>query len=49
MDGRRQFRGTLIDARDDEIELDLDGEPARLPYAAIRRANLVETQAGGIR
>jgi ribosome maturation factor RimP len=49
VDGRRQFRGTLIDARDDEIEIDLEGERARLPYAAIRRANLVENQVGGIR
>jgi ribosome maturation factor RimP len=49
VDGRRQFRGTLTDARDDEIEIDLDGERAQLPYAAIRRANLVEDKVGGIR
>ena len=49
VDGRRQFRGTLTDARDDEIEIDLDGERAQLPYAAIRRANLVEDNVGGIR
>jgi ribosome maturation factor RimP len=49
VDGRRQFRGTLTDARDDEIEIDLDGERAQLPYAAIRRATLVEDKVGGIR
>jgi ribosome maturation factor RimP len=48
VEGRRQFTGTLIDARNDEIEIDLDGERARLPFAAIRRGNLV-AQAGGKR
>ena len=48
IEGRRQFTGTLIDARDDEIEIDLDGDRASLPYAAIRRGNLV-AQAGGKR
>jgi ribosome maturation factor RimP len=47
--GRRSFRGTLTEAGDDEIELDLDGERARLPYAAIRRGNLVDEQVGGKR
>jgi ribosome maturation factor RimP len=49
VDGRRSFRGTLTEAGDDEIELDLDGECARLPYAAIRRGNLVDEQVGGKR
>ncbi len=49
MDGRRQFRGTLIEASDDEIELDLEGDRVRLPHAVIRRGNLVDDQAGGIR
>ena len=48
-DGRRRFTGTLIDAGDDEIEIDLDGERARLPLAAVRRAHLVVDQAGGTR
>jgi ribosome maturation factor RimP len=48
LDGRRQFTGTLIDAGNDEIEIDLDGERASLPYAAIRRGNLV-AQVGGKR
>jgi len=49
VDGRRQFRGTLTEASDDEIQLDLEGGQARLPYAVIRRGNLVDDQAGGIR
>jgi ribosome maturation factor RimP len=49
VEGRRSFRGTLTEAGDDEIELDLDGERARLPYAAIRRGNLVDEQVGGMR
>jgi ribosome maturation factor RimP len=49
VEGRRQFTGTLIDASNDEIEIDLDGERARLPYAAIRRGNLVVDQVGGTR
>jgi ribosome maturation factor RimP len=49
VDGRRSFTGTLTDAGDDEIEIDLDGAPARLPYGAIQRAHLVAEQAGGTR
>jgi ribosome maturation factor RimP len=49
VDGRRQFRGTLTEASDDEIELDLEGVPTRLPFAAIQRGNLVDDQVGGIR
>ncbi|MDX6535131.1 MAG: ribosome maturation factor RimP [Gaiellales bacterium] len=49
VEGRRSFRGKLTEAGDDEIELDLDGERARLPYAAIRRGNLVDEQVGGKR
>jgi ribosome maturation factor RimP len=49
VEGRRQFSGTLIDAGNNEIEIDLDGERARLPYVAIRRGNLVADQVGGTR
>ena len=49
LEGRRQFTGTLIDAGNDEIEIDLDGARARLPYRAIQRAHLVAEQAGGTR
>jgi ribosome maturation factor RimP len=49
VDGRRTFTGTLTDAGNDEIEIDLDGARVRLPYAVIRRAHLVADQAGGTR
>lgn len=49
VDGRRSFTGTLTHAGDDEIEIDLDGARARLPYRAIQRAHLVAEQAGGTR
>jgi ribosome maturation factor RimP len=49
VDGRRQFRGTLTEASDDEIELDQEGVRTRLPFAVIRRGNLVDDQVGGIR
>jgi ribosome maturation factor RimP len=49
VDGRRQFRGTLIEASDDEIELDVEGGRVRLPLAVIRRGNVVDERAGGIR
>jgi ribosome maturation factor RimP len=49
VEGRRQFSGTLIDASNNEIEIDLDGQRARLPYVAIRRGNLVADQVGGTR
>jgi ribosome maturation factor RimP len=48
VDGRRQFRGTLTEASDDEIELDLEGTRTRLPFAVIQRGNLVDDQVGGI-
>jgi ribosome maturation factor RimP len=49
VDGRRQFRGMLTEASDDEIELDLEGVRTRLPFAVIQRGNLVDDQVGGIR
>jgi ribosome maturation factor RimP len=49
VDGRRQFRGMLTEASDDEIELDLEGVRTRLPFAIIQRGNLVDDQVGGIR
>ena len=49
IDGRRTFTGTLTEAGNDEIEIDLDGARVRLPYTAIRRAHLVADQAGGTR
>jgi ribosome maturation factor RimP len=49
VDGRRQFRGMLTEASDDEIELDQEGVRTRLPFAVIQRGNLVDDQVGGIR
>jgi ribosome maturation factor RimP len=50
IDNRRSFKGGLVAAGNDEIELDQDGETVQIPYAAIKRANLVaELQLGGTR
>jgi ribosome maturation factor RimP len=47
---RHSFKGGLVAAGNDEIELDQDGETVQIPYAAIKRANLVaELQLGGTR
>jgi ribosome maturation factor RimP len=47
---RRSFKGDLLVAGNDEIELDQDGETVRIPYAAIKRANLMaELHVGGTR
>jgi len=48
LDGRRSFRGTLLEATDDMIEIDQDGDPVRIPLSAVRRANLV-AEVGGTR
>jgi ribosome maturation factor RimP len=49
IEGRRRFKGTLTDARDETIEIDQDGMPVRIPLAAIRRGTLVVEQVGGTR
>ena len=46
--GRRSFRGTLLDATNETIEIDQDGNPVRIPLTAVRRANLV-AEVGGTR
>ena len=47
---RRSFKGDLKVAGNDGIELDQDGETVRIPYAAIKRANLMaELHVGGTR
>lgn len=47
---RRSFKGDLTVAGNDGIELDQDGETVRIPYAAIKRANLMaELHVGGTR
>jgi ribosome maturation factor RimP len=47
---RSSFKGDLQVAGNDGIELDQDGETVRIPYAAIKRANLMaELHVGGTR
>lgn len=41
--GRRKFRGKLLAANDETIEVEVDGEPHRLPMATIDVARLVPT------
>lgn len=41
VDGRRNFRGTLATADDENIEVEVDGESHRLPIATIASARLV--------
>ncbi|MGH8222202.1 MAG: ribosome maturation factor RimP [Woeseiaceae bacterium] len=43
MAGRRNFRGALKAVSEDAIELEVDGEPHRLPLATIESARLVPT------
>ncbi|MGH7090641.1 MAG: ribosome maturation factor RimP, partial [Stellaceae bacterium] len=42
-DGRRRFRGRLAGIEGDEVMLEAEGQPLRLPFAAIARAKLVLT------
>lgn len=39
--GRRNFKGLLLSAGDEAIELDVDGETVRLPLSQVERGNLV--------
>ncbi|MGI9264382.1 MAG: ribosome maturation factor RimP [Gammaproteobacteria bacterium] len=41
LDGRRNFRGALKRADEDNIEVEVDGESHRLPIATIESARLV--------
>ena len=47
--GRRNFRGELRAAGGEDIEIDQDGLPVRIPYADIRRGRLAVEHAGGLR
>jgi ribosome maturation factor RimP len=47
IDGRRNFRGGLRAAGEQDIELDQDGQAVRIPYARIRRSRLAVEHAGG--
>ncbi len=40
--GRRSYTGELVGASDTEITLAADGALVTIPYAQIRRSNLVE-------
>jgi ribosome maturation factor RimP len=43
IDGRRRFRGTVADAKQDELALEVaDRERVTIPYDAIVRGNLVD-------
>ena len=39
--GRRKFRGSLLEARNDTVLVEVDGEPYELLYSEMQRANLV--------
>ncbi|MBT8081158.1 MAG: ribosome maturation factor RimP [Gammaproteobacteria bacterium] len=41
IDGRRRFRGTLVTSDEDNIVVEVDGEPYRLPLKTIDTARLV--------
>jgi ribosome maturation factor RimP len=41
IEGRRRFRGTLVSSDDENIVVDVDGEPHTLPVATIDTARLV--------
>ena len=41
VEGRRNFRGRLVAANGETIEVEVDGEPHRLPLATIDTARLV--------
>ena len=43
LDGRRNFRGALKSADDEQIEVEVDGESHSLPLATIESARLVPT------
>lgn len=41
IDGRKRFRGTLVSSDEENIVVDVDGEPVSLPMATIDTARLV--------
>ena len=47
VDGRRRFSGRLLEATPEGIDVDQDGQPVHIPFAAIRRSHLVFDPAGG--
>ncbi len=41
MDGRRKFKGVILDADEEALRLEVDGEPVRLEFNNIAKARLV--------
>jgi ribosome maturation factor RimP len=41
IDGQRNFTGTLADADDESVAIEIDGEAVRIPLTQIRRSNLI--------
>lgn len=41
LDGRRKFSAVIAAVEGDEVVLEVDGEPVRVPFTQIDRANLV--------
>jgi ribosome maturation factor RimP len=41
IDGQKNFTGTLTDADDESVAIDIDGEAVRIPLNDIRRSNLI--------
>lgn len=46
IDGRRNFTGTLTDADDLAVSLEVDGDAVRIPLAGIDRSNLIAELGG---
>ena len=43
IDGRKRFRGTVVAAGDDAVQVEIEtAEPVAIPYAAIVRGNLID-------
>lgn len=45
IDGRRRFRGTLVEATEQGVRMGLEGGEIELPFEAIEKAKLVVTDA----
>ena len=45
VEGRRRFRGTLVSSDEQNIVVEVDGEPHELPLATIHTARLVPAEA----
>jgi ribosome maturation factor RimP len=45
VEGRKRFRGLLQGIEGDEVLIEAEGVPYRVPFAAVRRAKLVLTEA----